>query len=130
MYYRQTMDLYGSVPSPSLTFLGPPSMSQLGSSFLSSSLIRRYTPERLPSFTKPLLPSEPDRPRDGRGSHYLPSPALSRKSSLRKAVLDKRASVAHDPEISYQSTYGQAVINGSFLFLLESSLWSRVDSLF
>ncbi|KAH6760398.1 Transmembrane amino acid transporter family protein [Perilla frutescens var. frutescens] len=114
--YRQTMDLYGSVPSQSLTFLGPPSMSQLGSSFLSSSLIRRHTPDRLPSFSigKPFQPAvEPERPKEGRGSHhYLASPALSRKSSLRKALLDKRASIAQEPPISYQSTYGQAVING------------------
>lgn len=110
--YRQTMDLYGSVQSQ--TFLGPPSLSQLGSSFLSSSLIRRHTPDRLPSFNigKPFPSIEAEKPKEGRGSHYLASPALSRKSSLRKALLDKRASVAHEPPIAYQSTYGQAVING------------------
>ncbi|XP_057798911.1 amino acid transporter AVT1C-like [Salvia miltiorrhiza] len=111
--YRQTIDLYGSLPSPSLTFLGPPSISQLGSSFLSSSLIRRHTPDRLPSFIRPLLPPvEAEKPKDPRGSYYMPSPAISRKSSLRKAVLDKRASIAHEPPVSYQSTYGQAVLNG------------------
>ncbi|KAL1532165.1 Amino acid transporter avt1c [Salvia divinorum] len=111
--YRQTMDLYGTVPSPSLTFLGQPSLSQLGSSFFSSSLVRRHTPDRLPSFIKPLLPHfEAEKSKDPRGSYYGPTPALSRKSSLRKAVLDKRASIAHEPPVSYQSTYGQAVING------------------
>ncbi|XP_042037018.1 amino acid transporter AVT1C-like [Salvia splendens] len=110
--YRQTMDLYGTVPSPSLTFLGPPSLSQLGSSFLSSSLVRRHTPDRLPSFVRPLLPQlEAEKSKQPRGSYYGP-PALSRKSSLRKAVLDKRASIAQEPPVSYQSTYGQAVLNG------------------
>lgn len=110
MCCRQTIDLYGSVQSPSLTFLGGPSMSQLGSSFMSSSLIRRYTPDRLPSFSKPLIPAI-DAHKEGR-STYLPSPALSRRASLRKSVLEKKASIAHEAPVSYQSTYGQAVING------------------
>lgn len=112
-FYRQTIDLYGSVPSPSINFLGPPSLSQLGSSFMSSSFIRRHTPEILPSLSKPLI-SEVEKPREGRSGRYPLSPTLSRRSSLRKAVLDKRASVAHEPPISGQSTYGQAVINCSF----------------
>ncbi|KAL7109745.1 hypothetical protein ACP275_06G194800 [Erythranthe tilingii] len=111
--YRQSIDLYGSVPSPSINFLGPPSLSQLSSSFLSSTLIRRHTPEILPSLSKPLIIPEPEKPKEKGSSRYqLLSPTLSRKSSLRKAVLDKRASVAHEISTTRQSTFGQAVING------------------
>ncbi|KAL8551579.1 hypothetical protein ACS0TY_000606 [Phlomoides rotata] len=111
--YRQTIDLYGSVPSPSINFLGPPSLSHLGSSFMSSSLIRRHTPDILPSLSKPLISgTEVEKPKEGRSGRYLLSPTLSRRSSLRKVVLDKRASVTHGPPLSHQSTYGQAVING------------------
>ncbi|MBA0841542.1 hypothetical protein Goarm_004029, partial [Gossypium armourianum] len=35
--YRQSIDLYSSVPSPTIGFLGTPTLSRLGSSFLSSS---------------------------------------------------------------------------------------------
>ncbi|KAI4370668.1 hypothetical protein MLD38_018992 [Melastoma candidum] len=45
--YRQSIDLYSSVPSPGLTFLGTPSLSRLNNSFLSSGLIRRHTPREL-----------------------------------------------------------------------------------
>ncbi|KAE8711976.1 Transmembrane amino acid transporter family protein isoform 3 [Hibiscus syriacus] len=38
--YRQSIDLYSSVPSPTIGFLGTPTLSRLGSSFLSSSLTR------------------------------------------------------------------------------------------
>ncbi|PQQ01808.1 vacuolar amino acid transporter 1 [Prunus yedoensis var. nudiflora] len=54
--YRQSIDLYSSVPSPSIGFLGTPTLSRLGSSFLSSSLTRRHTPETLPFLTKPSVP--------------------------------------------------------------------------
>ncbi|KAK6136191.1 hypothetical protein DH2020_030082 [Rehmannia glutinosa] len=111
--YRQSIDLYGSVPSQSINFLGPQSLSRFGSSFLSSSLIRKRTPEVLPSLIKPLIPAEEgDKQKEGRSSHSLLSPTLSRKSSLRKAVLDKRASIEHGLPLSRRSTFGQAVING------------------
>ncbi|CAA0814445.1 Transmembrane amino acid transporter family protein [Striga hermonthica] len=107
--YRQSMDLYGSVPSASLNFLGPQSLSRIGSSFLSSSFVRKRTPEVLPSVIKPLIvPSEPEKS----SSHHLLSPTLSRRSSLRRAVLDKRASIEHFIPVSNRSTFGQAVING------------------
>ncbi|KAL6494238.1 Amino acid transporter avt1c [Orobanche gracilis] len=110
--YRQSIDLYGSVPSPSLNFLVPPSLSRFGSSFLSSSLIRRHTPEVLPSLIKPLIPTDADRPKERSSSYNSLSPTLSRKSSLRRAVLDKRASIEHQLSVSRRSTFGQAVING------------------
>ncbi|GFP97011.1 vacuolar amino acid transporter 1 [Phtheirospermum japonicum] len=106
--YRQSINLYGSVPSPSLNFLGPPSLSQLGSSFLTSSFRRRRTPEILPSIIKPS--DQADKQRSS--SHSLLSPTLSRKSSLRRVLLDKRASIEYEIPISGRSTFGQAVING------------------
>ncbi|KAL2227719.1 UNVERIFIED_CONTAM: Amino acid transporter AVT1C [Sesamum indicum] len=109
----QSIDLYGSVPSPSINFLGPSSLSLIGSSFLSSSLIRRHTPEKLPSLTKPLIPSVEDETfKERPSSPRLPMPPLSRKPSSRRVIHDKKASVAHELPVSHQSSYGQAVLNG------------------
>ncbi|XP_052199771.1 amino acid transporter AVT1C-like [Diospyros lotus] len=108
--YRQSIDLYGSVPSPSITFLGTPTLSKLsGSSFLSSSLTRRHTPEILPSATKPLLPTVADeqQPQQRRSSHSLLPPIPSRKASAKKS-----AKVSHEVPASRQSSFGQATING------------------
>ncbi|KAF8080304.1 hypothetical protein N665_0957s0005 [Sinapis alba] len=108
--YRQSIDLYSSVPSPSIGFLGNNSMSRFGSSFLSSSLIRRHTPESLPTVTKPLLQAEeqaPPPPKHRLSSHGLLPPAPSRRSSMRK---DER--VSHEVPMSRNSSYGQAVMNG------------------
>ncbi|PIN11057.1 Amino acid transporter [Handroanthus impetiginosus] len=111
--YRQSIDLYGSVPSPSVGFLGPPSLSQLSSSFLSSSLVRRQVPEILPSLSKPLItPVEDERTKEKHGSQHLLPPSILRKSSLRKSIYDKKASVAHELPLSRQSSFGQAVLNG------------------
>ncbi|XP_057470507.1 amino acid transporter AVT1C-like [Actinidia eriantha] len=107
--YRQSIDLYSSVPSPSLTFLGTPTLSRLSSSFLSSSLTRRHTPEILPCAAKPLLPPVEDeqQPQQRRSSRSLLPPLPSRKSSLRKST-----KVSHELPVSRQSSYGQAVVNG------------------
>ncbi|KAL1212564.1 Amino acid transporter AVT1B [Cardamine amara subsp. amara] len=96
--YRQSMDLYGSVPSPNLGFLANSSMSRYGSSFLSSSLTRRHTPETLPAVTKPLLVDE-EAPKHKRSSHSL----LPLKAS---------SMVSHEMSISNDSSFGQAVLNG------------------
>ncbi|KAH9768463.1 Amino acid transporter AVT1C [Citrus sinensis] len=110
--YRQSIDLYSSVPSPSLTFLGTPSLSRLSSSFLSSSLTRRHTPESLAATTKPLLPTvaneQPQQQR--RSSHTLLPPFPSRRSSLIKD--SKSSRVSHEHPISRQSSYAQALLNG------------------
>ncbi|XP_019435520.1 PREDICTED: vacuolar amino acid transporter 1-like isoform X1 [Lupinus angustifolius] len=108
--YRQSIDLYGSVPSPSIGFLGTPSLSRLGSSFVSSTLIRRqHTAEKLPPVKKPLLQPEADE-KQRRSSHGLLPPLVSRKSSIRK---EKDASkVCHEIEFAGQCTFGQAVLNG------------------
>ncbi|KAE8670677.1 putative NBS type disease resistance protein [Hibiscus syriacus] len=59
--YRQSIDLYSNVPSPTIGFLGTPTVSRLGSSFLLSSLTRRFTPEiQHTPVRKPLLPPSVD----------------------------------------------------------------------
>lgn len=114
--YRQSIDLYGSVPSPSLNFLGTPTLSRLSSSFLSSSLTRRQTPEILPSLNEPLVPAADDEklPQQRRSSHSLLPPTPSRKpNGIKKVTPDEKASkVSHELPISRQSSYGQAVVNG------------------
>ncbi|XP_010112207.2 amino acid transporter AVT1C [Morus notabilis] len=112
--YRQSIDLYSSVPSPSIGFLGTPTLSRLGSSFLSSSLTRRYTPESLPVDARPFLVPVDDEqpPQQRRSSHTLlpPIPPSRRSSILRK---DEKASrVSHEHPISRQSSNAQAVLNG------------------
>ncbi|KAL5569377.1 hypothetical protein UlMin_025952, partial [Ulmus minor] len=111
--YRQSIDLYSSVPSPNIGFLGTPTLSRLGSSFLSSSLTRRHTPESLPTVTKPLLTPVGDEqpPQQRRSSHYLPPPFPSRRSSIRKDDKSSTA-VSHELPMSRQSSYAQAVVNG------------------
>ncbi|KAL4621514.1 hypothetical protein ACB092_06G233600 [Castanea dentata] len=105
--YRQSIDLYSSVQSPSIGFLGTPTLSRLGSSFLSSSLTRRHTPETLPTVTKPLLDEQHQQQR--RSSHALLPPLPTRKHSMRK---DEKPLVAHELPLSRQCSFGQAVLNG------------------
>uniref|UniRef100_A0A1J3CSG9 Vacuolar amino acid transporter 1 n=1 Tax=Noccaea caerulescens TaxID=107243 RepID=A0A1J3CSG9_NOCCA len=113
--YRQSIDLYSSVPSPSIGFLGNNSLSRFGSSFMSSSLIRRHTPESLPAVTKPLLSPQADEqppppPKHRLSSHGLLSPVPSRRGSMRKD--EKGTMVSHEIPMSRNSSYGQAVLNG------------------
>lgn len=117
-FFRQSIDLYSSVPSPSIGFLGTPTLSRLGSSFLSSSLTRRHTPESLPVDSRPFLVPVDDEqpPQQRRSSHTLlpPIPPSRRSSILRK---DEKASrVSHEHPISRQSSNAQAVLNGKCLF--------------
>ncbi|KAK6144746.1 hypothetical protein DH2020_021566 [Rehmannia glutinosa] len=108
--YRQSIDLYSSVPSPSLNFLGTPSLSRLSSSFLSSTLTRRHTPEILPSLSKPLIPGvEDEKPKERRSSHSLLPPIPSR---IKKVTPDGKSAVSHELPISRQSSSSQAVLNG------------------
>ncbi|XP_022765408.1 amino acid transporter AVT1C isoform X1 [Durio zibethinus] len=108
--YRQSIDMYSSVPSPSIGFLGTPTLSRFSSSFLSSSLTRRHTPESLSAVTKPLLPTDDQIQPQRRSSHALLPPIPSRRQSAR--VDDKASKVSHEFPISRHSTYGQAVLNG------------------
>lgn len=110
--YRQSIDLYSSVPSPNIGFLGPSSLTRFGSSFLSSSLTQRHTAE----VTKPLLPTAADgqQQQQRRSSHSLLPPVPSRRSSvLKKAGSEhKPPKIPHEFPTSRQSTYRQAVLNG------------------
>ncbi|XP_059628336.1 amino acid transporter AVT1C-like [Cornus florida] len=102
--YRQSIDLYTSVQSPSLQFLGTPTLSRFGSSFFGSSPL-----------IKPLLPTAVDeqQPQQRRSSHYLPPPIPSRKSFVKKASSDQKSfKVSHEAPISRHSSFGQAVLNG------------------
>ncbi|KAJ7975035.1 vacuolar amino acid transporter 1-like [Quillaja saponaria] len=110
--YRQSIDLYSSVPSPSIGFLGTPTLSRFSSSFLSSSLTRRHTPETLPSVTKPLLQTVADEQQQHhrRSSHSLLPPIPSRRSYIKKD--DKASKVSHELPISRHCSYGQSVLNG------------------
>jgi len=112
--FRQSIDLYSSVPSPNIGFLGTSSLSRLSSSFLSTSLTRRHTPEALPSVTKPLLqePEDEQQQHQRRSSHTLLPPLSSRRSSLIK----KESKVSHEVPSS-NCSFGQAVLNGKFLNL-------------
>lgn len=109
---RQSIDLYSSVPSPTIGFLGTPNLSRISGSLLSSSLTRRHTPEVLPSVAKPLLPESEEEPlpHERHSSHTL-IPQLPRKASARK---DEKptSKVSHEFPTSRQSSYGQAVLNG------------------
>ncbi|XP_072083933.1 amino acid transporter AVT1C isoform X2 [Arachis hypogaea] len=105
---RQSIDLYSSVPSPNIGFLGTPSLSRLSSSFLSTSLTRRHTPEVLPSVTKPLIQpvAAEDEAVRRRSSHALIPPRRSSSS------LKKESKVSHEIPISRHCSFGQAVLNG------------------
>ncbi|XP_019194528.1 PREDICTED: vacuolar amino acid transporter 1-like isoform X1 [Ipomoea nil] len=110
--YRQSIDLYSSVPSPSINFLGTPSLSRLGSSFLSSSLTKRHTPEVLPTLHKPLLPPKEEE-QQRRSSHSLLPPIPSRSSVVKKVTPDgKVTTITHEVPMPKQSSFGQAVLNG------------------
>ncbi|KAE8683252.1 Transmembrane amino acid transporter family protein isoform 3 [Hibiscus syriacus] len=78
---------YSSVTSPTIGFVGTPTLLRLGSSFLSSSLTRRFTPETQHMLArKPLLPlSVNDEIQlDKRSMHSLVTPAPpSRRTSMR-----------------------------------------------
>ncbi|KAK4761752.1 hypothetical protein SAY87_029636 [Trapa incisa] len=112
--YRQSIDLYSSVPSPNIGFLGTPNLSRIsGASYLSSSLTRRHTPGVLPSVIKPLLPEPGEEeqqhlPKERRSSYSL-LPPLPRKASARK---DERATPKGAAATAGQSSNGQTVLNG------------------
>lgn len=114
--YRQSIDMYSSVTSPNIGFLGTPaSLSRLGSSFLSSTLTRRHTPEIFPNLIEPLIPSESQRQSS---ADYLPLPLPSQKSSsLRPSFHEpKIAKGVHEFPVSMQCSYGQAVLNGKLFY--------------
>ncbi|RAL43724.1 hypothetical protein DM860_014225 [Cuscuta australis] len=110
--YRQSIDMYSSLHSPSINFLGTPSLSRLGSSFLSSTLTRRHTPEILPTLHKPLLPpQEEDKQR--RSSQALLPPIPSRSYVVKKVTHDGKSSTfTPEAPMPQKSSFGQTVVNG------------------
>lgn len=111
LYFRQSIDLYSSVPSPNIGILGNSSLSRFGSSFLSSSLYQRHTTE----VTRPLLPTAAEGQQHKRhSSHSLVPPVPSRRpSALKKADSEHKPSgISHEFHVSRDSTLGHAVMNG------------------
>lgn len=106
--FRQSIDLYGSVPSPNIGFLGTSSLTGLGSSFLGSSLTRRHTAEIMPPLKKPLI--QPIDEQQQKSSKTLIHPHPSRKSSMRKDP----SKISHEVQIPSQCSFGQAVLNGKY----------------
>ncbi|XP_042462262.1 amino acid transporter AVT1C-like [Zingiber officinale] len=111
--YRQSMDMYSSLTSPTIGFLGTPTLSRLSNSFISSSFrSTKHTPEIITSLIKPLLPTtvadqeQHDEIERRQSSHTLLLP--SRKPSLEK-IQEK---VSHEFSIAKNCSYGQAVLNG------------------
>ncbi|KAL8136403.1 hypothetical protein V2J09_002404 [Rumex salicifolius] len=100
--YRQSIDLYSSVPSPSV-ILGTPTLERFTGSILSSSLKQRHTPE----IGKPFLPTSEDVPKRRSSHSLLPPISLKRSSHVKIDDL-----IVHEFPVSKQSTYGQAVLNG------------------
>lgn len=107
------MDMYSSLASPTIGFLGTPTLSRLSGSFISSSFrSTKHTPEIITSLIKPLLPTtvadqeQHDEIERRQSSHTLLLP--SRKPSLEK-IQEK---VSHEFSIAKNCSYGQAVLNG------------------
>uniref|UniRef100_A0A0E0MDG8 Amino acid transporter transmembrane domain-containing protein n=1 Tax=Oryza punctata TaxID=4537 RepID=A0A0E0MDG8_ORYPU len=116
--YRQSIDIYSSVQSPNLSFLGTPTLSRLSNSFLTNSF-RGKTPEIISNLVKPLLrpsSSSDDHQQQQhdddtrKSSQYL---LPSRKPSLQQIPEDQKPLVvAHEVPAYQQCSYTQAVMNG------------------
>ncbi|KAL5214954.1 hypothetical protein ABZP36_004106 [Zizania latifolia] len=121
--YRQSIDIYSSVQSPSLSFLGTPTLSRLSNSFLTASF-RGKPPEIISGLLRPLLPTtdsaddshrqqQEDATASRKSSQYLPP---SRKpSSLHKIPEDQQKPLVvghHEVGPYRQCTYTQGVMNG------------------
>ncbi|XP_047080657.1 amino acid transporter AVT1C-like [Lolium rigidum] len=115
--YRQSIDILSSVQSPSLSFLGTPTLSRISNSFLHSSF-RGKTPEVISNFVKPLLrPTTSDEQQQQqqqedirKSSQYL---LPSKKPSLQQIPEDQKAPViGHGPSPYQQCSYTQGAMNG------------------
>lgn len=117
---RQSIDMYSSVHSPNLSFLGTPSLSRLSNSFLTNSF-QGKPPEIISSLIKPLLPAsttptsydhQQQQQEDIRkSSHYLPP---SRKASSLERILEDHRPMVREHEVGpyRQCSYFQGVMNG------------------
>lgn len=108
--YRQSMDMYSSLTSPSIGFLGrTPSLTRISASNLlaPSILKRRSTPEVIPSLIKPLLPNKEE------PAHPQLPPVPTKKAGSKKAIHDELAlKNAHELPISQECSFGQSLMNG------------------
>nr|XP_043613524.1 amino acid transporter AVT1C-like [Erigeron canadensis] len=101
--YRKSMDLYGSVASRSLTFLGSPTLSPSSGSFISASPKNRHTTKIITSLDKPLLSSEADNQQ--LQVHTSSDPSLHPLSTKKLSHHQKSFNIR-------KSSFSQAVING------------------
>lgn len=119
--YRQSIDIYSSVQSPNLSFLGTPTLSRLSNSFLTNSF-RGKTPEIISNLVKPLLrpttSDEQQQPQQQQQQHedirkssqYL---LPSRKPSLQQIPEDQKPLVVgHEVSPYQQCSYTQGAMNG------------------
>ncbi|XP_062224404.1 amino acid transporter AVT1C-like [Phragmites australis] len=112
--YRQSIDIFSTVQSPNLSFLGTPTLSRLSNSFLTNSF-RGKTPEINSNLVKPLLrPTTSDEQQQHedirKSSQYL---LPSRKPSLQQIPEDQKPLVVGQEISPYQKcSYTQAVMNG------------------
>ncbi|KAM0923330.1 hypothetical protein ACQ4PT_005628 [Festuca glaucescens] len=113
--YRQSIDILSSVQSPSLSFLGTPTLSRLSNSFLNSSF-RGKTPEIISNLVKPLLrPTTSDEQQQQHEDVHKSSQYLlpSKKPSLQQIPEDQKApAIGHGPSPYQQCSYTQGAMNG------------------
>ncbi|KAL6653177.1 hypothetical protein ACP70R_012102 [Stipagrostis hirtigluma subsp. patula] len=112
--YRQSIDIYSSVHSPNLSFLGTPTLSRLSNSFLTNSFQRKP-----PDIIKPLLSTssaaaDSDQQMhedDRKSSRYLPP---SRKASSPQGIPEDHRPLmgGHEMGPYRQCSYSQGVMNG------------------
>ncbi|XP_048535213.1 amino acid transporter AVT1C-like [Triticum urartu] len=120
--YRQSIDILSNVQSPSLGFLGTPTLSRLSNSFLNSSFLnssfRGKTPEIVSNLVKPLIrPTTSDEQQQQqqhedirKSSQYL---LPSRKPSLQQIPEDQKPLVVgHEVSPYQQCSYTQGAMNG------------------
>lgn len=124
VFHRQSIDILSNVQSPSLGFLGTPTLSRLSNSFLNSSFLnnsfRGKTPEIVSNLVKPLIrPTTSDEQQQQqhedirKSSQYL---LPSRKPSLQQIPEDQKPLVVgHEVSPYQQCSYTQGAMNGKHL---------------
>lgn len=99
--YRQSMDIYSNLTSPSLSMLSP-SITRLGSSYLSTTLKKRTkSSDGLSPLTASFLPSKEER---------TESPIYEQVSSVPQKYASKKVADTHEQPPGCSAT--QAALNG------------------
>ncbi|KAG1365799.1 putative Amino acid transporter AVT1C [Cocos nucifera] len=98
--YRKSIDIYASVPSPTVGFLTGSSLVRVGSSFFKGSMLAPSAPEEMPSATKPLIYPGSDHP----------GPPAYTPSTLSKGSFGVYSYCDLPP--SPQCSAAQAIVNG------------------